>query len=120
MIENADSSFTLHHGGHRVPFTVEFRKRAKLVVSVHPDVQVKVTARAGSSMDAVLARVEKRAGWIFEQIRFFNSTSTRHPPRYVSGETHLFLGGGPYRLKVRENGKHRGSEARWTVFVFCG
>lgn len=104
MIENSqsDGGFLLHHGGHRVPFTVEFRKRAKLAISVHPDMRVKATAPTGSSMDAVLARVEKRAGWIFKQIRFFEQYQPAQPiPRYVSGETHLFLGR-QYRLKVGE------------------
>ena len=64
--------------------------------------RVKVTAPTGSSMDAVLARVEKRAGWIFKQIRFFEQYQPEQPiPRYVSGETHLFLGR-QYRLKVGE------------------
>ena len=103
MIENGqpDGSYFLVHGGNRIPFTVEFRKRAKLAVSVHPDMRVKVAAPIGSSLDVILARVEKRAGWILKQLRYFEQYQPTQPPsRFVSGETHLFLGR-QYRLKVR-------------------
>ena len=103
MIENGqpDGGFFLLYGGNRIPFTVEFRKRAKLAITVHPNARVQVAAPSGSSLEVVLARVEKRAGWISKQIRYFEQYQpTQPPPRFVSGETHLFLGR-QYRLKVR-------------------
>jgi predicted metal-dependent hydrolase len=104
MIENGqpDGGFLLLHGDKQIPFTVEFRKRAKLAITVHPDMRVQIAAPTGSDMDAVLARVENRAGWISKQLRYFEQYQPTQPaPRYVSGETHLFLGR-QYRLKVRQ------------------
>jgi predicted metal-dependent hydrolase len=104
MIENGqpDGSFVLHHGGKQTPFTVDFRKRTKLAITVHPDMRVEVGAPAGSPLDRILARVEKRAGWILKQLYYFEQYQPTQPgPRYISGETHVFLGR-QYRLKVRE------------------
>jgi len=107
MIENGqpDGSFVLHHGGKQTPFTVDFRKRTKLAVTVHPDMRVEVAAPVGSPLNRVLARVEKRAGWILKQLRYFEQYQPTQPgPRYVSGETQVFLGR-QYRLRVRESEK---------------
>lgn len=121
MIENGqpDGGFLLVHAGKRVPFTVEFRKRAKLAITVHPDMRVQVAAPAGSDMDVVLTRVEKRAGWIFKQLRYFEQYQPTQPsPRYVSGETHLFLGR-QYRLKVRQAEPHGVKLIGRFFFVFA-
>jgi len=55
-------------------------------------------------MEKVLAKVWKRAGWILQQQRYFGDFLPQTPPRrYVSGETHRYLGR-QYRLKVVEGG----------------
>jgi len=108
MIENGqpNGGYLLVHRGKRIPFSVQFRKRSKLAITVHPDMRVEVAAPTGSDMDAVLARVEKRAAWITRQIRYFEQYQpTQPPPRFVSGETHLYLGR-QYRLKVRQAEPH--------------
>ena len=104
MIENGQpvGSYILHHAGKGIPFHVEFRKRTRLAITVHPDMKVEVVAPSGIQLDRVLARVEKRAGWIAKQLRFFEQYQpTQTEPRFISGETHMFLGR-QYRLKVRE------------------
>jgi predicted metal-dependent hydrolase len=104
MIENGqpDGSYVLMHGGKRIPFHVEYRKRKKLAITVHPDLRLEVVAPAGKMSEQVLSRVEKRAGWILRQWRYFEKFLPRPPgPFYVSGETHLYLGR-QYRLKVHE------------------
>lgn len=104
MIENGqvDGSYLLCYGGSRIPFRVEYRKRKKLAITVHPDMRLEVAAPEGSVKEQVLQRVEKRARWIFRQWRYFEQFQPRLPDRrYVSGETHLYLGR-QYRLKVFE------------------
>lgn len=92
----------LAYGGERIPFSVEFRNRRKLDITVHPDMRVEVVAPSTSSIEQVLARVERRAGWIRKQLRFFEQYQPKQPSRrYVSGETHIYLGR-QYRLKIRE------------------
>lgn len=106
MIENGqpDGCFVLCYGGQRIPFRVEHRKRKRLAISVHPDMRLEVVAPEGTTTEQVLQRVEKRTSWILRQWRYFERFQPRHPGhRYVSGETHLYLGR-QYRLKV-----HNGS-----------
>src|SRR5438034_4777483 len=65
--------------------------------------RLEVVAPQDSSIDQVLQRVEKRAGWILKQRRYFERFQPTHPGlRYVSGETVLYLGR-QYRLKVQED-----------------
>ena len=60
-------------------------------------------APLGASADDIEAIVRKRAGWIVKKQRMFADRPPPPPPRrYVSGETHLFMGR-PYRLQVTEN-----------------
>ncbi len=104
MIENggADGGYVLHHAGQRLPFRVEFSDRKDLAISVLPDLRLEVVAPAGSALDAVLPRVQKRAGWIVKQLRFFEQYQPPKPkPSFVAGETHHYLGR-QYRLKVAE------------------
>lgn len=104
MIENGqvDGSYILCYGGSRIPFRVEYRKRKKLAITVHPDMRLEVTAPEGSVAEQVLQRVEKRARWILRQWRYFERFQPTLPGRrYVSGETHVYLGR-QYRLKIHE------------------
>ncbi len=98
LVEEARHS--VHFGAEKIPFRLSFRIRQKLAINVHPDRQVSVVAPSGSAVDVILARVQRRAGWIAKQRAHFNQFHPLPPGRrFVSGETHLFLGR-QYRLKV--------------------
>lgn len=104
MIENGqpDGGYVLSVDGKRIPFRLEFRKRQKLAITVHPELRLEVVAPEGSTSTQVLPRVEKRAGWILRQWRYFEQFQPTQPgPRYISGETHRYLGR-QYRLKVHQ------------------
>jgi predicted metal-dependent hydrolase len=76
------------------------RNRETLEIAVEPDTSVAVVAPIGASDDAVRAKVKKRASWILQQQKYFAQFSPRSVKRrYISGETHLYLGR-QYRLKV--------------------
>ena len=65
-----------------------------------PDCSVKVAAPEDSSDDEVLRAAKKRARWIYQQLREFRKQLTHITPRrYVSGESHYYLGK-QYVLKV--------------------
>jgi predicted metal-dependent hydrolase len=54
----------------------------------------------GASLEKIFEKVRKRAPWIQRQKRFFSQFQPRTPERkYVSGETHLYLGR-QYKLKI--------------------
>ena len=72
----------------------------KIKIKVLPDCSVKVAAPEDSSDDEVLRAAKKRARWIYQQLREFRKQRTHIiPRRYVSGESHYYLGK-QYVLKV--------------------
>lgn len=101
-ISQPDGGYVLSFGGRCFPFCIEYRQRKSLTITVHPDLRLEVVAPEGTPSEQVLPHVEKRATWILRQWRYFEQFLPRHPgPRFVSGETHLYLGR-QYRLKVQE------------------
>lgn len=75
-------------------------KTNRLTISVHPNLAVTVKAPISKSLPQIKARVERRAGWIAKQLQHFRQSPPAPPTRrYVSGETHLFVGR-QYRLKL--------------------
>jgi len=103
MIENGqpDGSYLLRYAGLAIPFHVQFRARKLLAITVHPEMKLEVSAPREAALDRVLAKVEKQARWIVRQWRFFEQYRPPQPGRrYVSGETHVYLGR-QYRLKVK-------------------
>ncbi len=104
MIENGQpgDGFFLRYDSLTIPFRIVHRPRKDLAITVHPEMRLEVLAPEGARQGAVLARVQRRAAWIARQWRFFDQYQPSQPgPRYVSGETHLYLGR-HYRLKVQE------------------
>lgn len=102
MIENGQTGvgYLLKYGGCEIPFQVQQKDRSKLTINVYPDLTVEVLAPATKTMDQILARVERRASWIVKQWRYFEQFQPKQPARrFVSGETHLYLGR-QYRLKI--------------------
>jgi len=84
-----------------IAFEVLHLKRKTMEIAVHPDKSVIVKAPLGSDSEEVVRRVRKRAGWIHRQMLYFEQFESKTPPRrYVSGESHLYLGR-KYRLKIR-------------------
>ncbi len=102
MIETASPNgrYAVQSGDETIPFALEMRQRRRLSISVHPDRRVTVLAPADCSLADVLARVQKRVAWITRQRAYFEQFHPLpHEKRYVSGETHLYLGR-QYRLKI--------------------
>jgi len=85
-------------GPHELAFTVEVRERRTLAITVQPYQHVQVLVPPDVPLTYVQACVIRRAPWILRQQAYFRqfqpATSAR---RYVSGETHLYLGR-QYRL----------------------
>ena len=87
-------------GGGVIEYRLRRSKRKTLAITVRPDASVLVTAPGGAGLEAVAAKVRKRAVWIRRQQAYFGRFLPKLPPRqYVSGETHRYLGR-QYRLKV--------------------
>jgi predicted metal-dependent hydrolase len=94
------STEKIQFGSREIAFELEFQKRKSLRITVHPDRLVTVKAPVDASIDKVKEKIRKRAPWILKQQSFFLSFEPKTPPRrYISGETHLYLGR-QYRLKI--------------------
>lgn len=91
----------IQFGSKTIAFHLEFSDRKTLGITVTPDLEVLVKAPTDAPIDKVKERVKKKAPWIIKQQSFFLSFHPKSPARkYVSGESHLYLGR-QYRLKVQ-------------------
>lgn len=80
-------------GSKRIYFALQFSQRKSLGITITPDMQVLVTAPIGTTLEKAKEKVKSKAAWILKQQGYFLNFYPRTPPRkYVSGETHLFLG----------------------------
>ena len=108
---------SVQFGRKRIEYRLRYSARTTLAIDVQPDLAVVVTAPTGSPDAAVEERVQKRASWIVQQQRFFENYLPSMPPRrYVSGESHRYLGR-QYRLRVHRAGADAVKMARGQINV---
>lgn len=87
-------------GSKQIDFRLEYSKRKSLGITVTPDLKVLVIAPVDTSLEKVKEKLRKKAPWIIRQQSFFLSFHPKTPARrFISGETHLYLGR-QYRLKI--------------------
>ncbi|WP_119674414.1 M48 family metallopeptidase [Deinococcus sp. RM] len=88
------------YGTTALPYRVERRPRATLSIEVKADGSVLAVAPLDAPDDDIRKRIEKRGAWILRQQR---ELAVLPPPlparRYVSGESHRYLGR-QHRLRV--------------------
>ncbi len=92
------------YGDERIVFLRFDRPKAsgKVQIKVHPDCRVIAAAPAAADDESVLMAVRQRARWVYQQLREFRKQNEHLTPRrYVSGESHYYLGK-QYLLKVIE------------------
>lgn len=90
----------IQFGSKKIDFRLEYSDRKSLGITVKPDLEVLVRAPMDTALDKIKEKLHKRAPWILKQQSFFLSFYPKTPERkYVSGETHLYLGR-QYRLKL--------------------
>ncbi len=90
----------LQFGSEQIEYQLNFVERKTLGITVQPNRNILVKAPLGSSIDKIQAKIRKKAPWILKQKDHFLSFEPRTPKRrYVSGETHLYLGR-QYQLRI--------------------
>jgi predicted metal-dependent hydrolase len=93
---------TIQFGRLKIPYSLTFSARKHLKISVFPDAFVDVDAPENRSIAEVERALKKRARWIIrQQAHFERFQPLPAPRRYVSGETHRYLGR-QYRLRIRQ------------------
>ncbi|MGO2214190.1 M48 family metallopeptidase [Psychrobacter alimentarius] len=99
--------------------TTEKSKPRKIVIKVHPDQRVVVTAPIDAIDEMIHDAMMKRARWIWQNLQdFAKQKSHVLPKRYVSGETQFYLGR-RYVLKVITDAKTN-DKINSTVKLSCG
>lgn len=94
------STHQLTYGTTTIDYSLDYANRKTLAITVHPDCSVSVVAPLDSELAHIEKKLFKRASWIRKQQLDFERYLPQLPARkYVSGETHLYLGK-RYRLKV--------------------
>ncbi len=95
----------IQYGTTIIEYSLEFADRKTLGIKVHPNKKIQVIAPVNSSLAKIEKKLRSKASWILKQQDIFLSFHPLTPARrYVSGETHLYLGK-QYRLKLIESEK---------------
>jgi predicted metal-dependent hydrolase len=90
----------IQFGSKTIGFRLEYSNRKSLGITVTPEMEVLVKAPADTSMEKIKDKIRKKAPWIIKQQSFFLSFQPKTPRRkYISGETHLYLGR-QFRLQI--------------------
>lgn len=91
---------SIQFGSREIEFDLVFVDRKSLGITVTPDSKVLVKAPLESSIEKIKEKLIKKAPWIIKQQSYFLSFQPRvTEKRYISGETHFYLGR-QYQLKV--------------------
>jgi len=94
---------SIKYGSKQIDFNLKFSNRKTMGIKVFPDSSVEVVSPNNSDIVTIKDRVKSKASWIVKQQDFFLSFRPITPPRkYISGETHLYLGK-QFRLKIIES-----------------
>ncbi len=108
----------IQYGRRRIEFQLSYTTRKTLAIDVLPDLSVVVTAPKDADDAAIEQKMHKRAAWIVQQQRFFENYLPPIPPRrYVSGESHRYLGR-QYRLRVHEGNEEAVKMSRGQINVY--
>jgi predicted metal-dependent hydrolase len=103
---------SIKYGSEEISYTLCFRDRKTLGITVNPDRSIEVNAPIGSDLEKIKQKIHKRAAWILKQQDHFLTFEPRSTKRrFVSGESHLYLGR-QYQLLIvkseEEKVKHTG------------
>jgi predicted metal-dependent hydrolase len=91
----------IQFGSRIIDFRLEYSDRKSLGITVTPEMEVLVKAPTDTTIAIVKEKIRKKAPWIIKQQSFFLSFQPKTPNRkYISGETHLYLGR-QYRMQIK-------------------
>jgi len=89
------------YGSATILYSLSFRDRKTITISVKPTGEVAVVAPTTATLFQIAERVRRRAAWIIRQRERFRQIGQHEIPvrQFISGETHYYLGR-QYRLRV--------------------
>ncbi|MEB1808962.1 MAG: M48 family metallopeptidase [Bacillaceae bacterium] len=84
---------TIEYGTKTIEYSVEFRKRKSLEISVEPPNIVNVVAPLDTSEEIIELNVKKKAQWIVEKLFLFKDMEYQKINReLVNGESFMYMG----------------------------
>lgn len=90
----------VQYGNTKIEFTIDYTDRKTLGITVNSDMSVNVKAPLATKLEKIKEVVLKKGDWILVQKdHFLSFHPLREPKKYVSGESHYYLGR-QYQLKV--------------------
>ncbi len=90
----------IQFGSKVIVFSLSRHNRGSLGIKVYPGGSIEVFAPVDADEGEIFRKLRSKAPWVLKQLDHFDSFRPLTPPRkYVSGETHLYLGR-QYRLKI--------------------
>ncbi len=93
----------IQFGSKEIRFNLTYSERKSLGITVTPEMEVYVKAPHGAKLDKIKEKIRKRAPWIMKQQNFFLAFYPKAAEKkFVSGESHLFLGRS-YQLKYTKS-----------------
>ncbi|HAK78034.1 MAG TPA: metal-dependent hydrolase [Runella sp.] len=96
---------SIKFGSTEIMFSIKYRERKSLEITVYPDGLIVVISPIDATIEQIKEKVYRKAAWIIKQLDTFQQFEpTATPRKYISGETHYYLGR-QYRLKVIESEK---------------
>ena len=108
----------IHFGSKQIDFSVIYSQRKTLGITVTPEMEVMVKAPLHASIEKIKSVVHKKAPWILKQQNFFLGFYPKTPARrFISGETHLYMGR-QYRLRVIKSNKNAVHFAGRAILVY--
>lgn len=117
-MSNHTSTQSFAFGSKEINYELYFQERKTLGIRVYPDCSVKVIAPFKTTNEKLQKKLREKAPWIIKQQLDFLSYHPLTPPRkYVSGETHLYLGR-QYKLRIEKEGLNRVKLTRGRLLVF--
>lgn len=91
---------SIQFGSKKIDFQWQYSQRKTLGITITPQMLVLVKAPLNVPIEKIKEKLRLRAVWILKQIQFFAAFHPKMPEkRYITGETHLYMGR-QYRLKV--------------------
>ena len=98
---------SIEYGTTTIRYSLNYVARKTLGIAVHPDGAVEVKAPCETTLEQIRQGVHHKAPWILKQQDYFREFGLRMPKRrYVSGESHLYLGR-QYKLRITEGTQNR-------------
>ena len=80
-------------GSHKITYNIKSSNRKTLGIKVYPSGNVEILSPIDISKEIIEQHILKRAPWILRQQNYFKQLGEQTPPkRYISGESHYYLG----------------------------